>query len=497
MTHIIRRRVLAALSLSWLGGCGGAAEEEAVPAITYSEFSGGLDRRLPIGVQDANRLWTLKNAYVTLGKKIKKRPALVQVAGLTSSVGLESLNGRRAVFVDGAGGMTAFPTYDLYRLDKPGTISGSLSEVSYATVFQGFVFVVAHYSSGETRYHYLDGATTYITDANCPNTRGVTKSASRIFAPDGADVRYCAAGDVRDWTTASDAGFLPCGLQQDTSADVTACGTFEDALVVFFPDGAQIWDVAVDPSANQIRKRIYGVGCNAPASLSSFFRDLVFLSPFGFRSMTVQESTDRIDDTDVGVQIDSLVDATSTTARGLWVPQFGQYWCVFPGASTTTVWVYTVSRASKIACWSEYEFTLVVTGICTVGGSVFLRGSDGNTYRLDPDVYEDSVGGIGQAVAVDVQMAFQDAKLPGVEKMFYGADFVFSGTADVSYLYDPRDTSKETAAYSVTGDTRTTTVVPVEVSAAAIAPRFRHSANEAFEISLLTLYFHSLSATAS
>ena len=42
-----------------------------MPAVSYLAFSGGLDRRLPINVQDASRLWTLRNAYVTTGKKIK------------------------------------------------------------------------------------------------------------------------------------------------------------------------------------------------------------------------------------------------------------------------------------------------------------------------------------------------------------------------------------------------------------------------------------------
>jgi len=47
-----------------------------MPAITYNEFSGGLDRRLSINSQDANKLWSLKDAFVTLAKRLKKRPGL-------------------------------------------------------------------------------------------------------------------------------------------------------------------------------------------------------------------------------------------------------------------------------------------------------------------------------------------------------------------------------------------------------------------------------------
>ena len=162
-------------------------------------------------------------------------------------------------------------------------------------------------------------------------------------------------------------------------------------------------------------------------------------------------------------------------------------------ASTgSKVFAYSFSRSSKLACWSIYTFAFAITGVATKAGKVYVR-TESKLYELDAEQFTDA----GSAIAVDVQMAFQDAKQPGVEKMFYGADFVFSGTADVSYLYDPRDTTRETITQAVEGDTRSTTVVPVEVSSAAIAPRFRHSADEAFIIDMVTLYFHSLSAMSS
>jgi hypothetical protein len=35
--------------------------------------------------------------------------------------------------------------------------------------------------------------------------------------------------------------------------------------------------------------------------------------------------------------------------------------------------------------------------------------------------------------------------------------------------------------------------MPVEITCSAIAPVFRHSANEAFELDAMTLYYNSLS----
>jgi hypothetical protein len=108
----------------------------------------------------------------------------------------------------------------------------------------------------------------------------------------------------------------------------------------------------------------------------------VFLSPFGFRSMTVQAVTNRIDDNDVGVPIDPLVqadiarlDALATRRRSsaYWITELGQYWAVFDMGTYSKVWAYTFSRSSKIACWSEYVFPGVILGITTLAGKVYLR----------------------------------------------------------------------------------------------------------------------------
>jgi hypothetical protein len=95
-----------------------------------------------------------------------------------------------------------------------------------------------------------------------------------------------------------------------------------------------------------------------------------------------------------------------------------------------------------------------ITGVCTQAGKVFLRSAT-DLYQLDADTstrqYDEA--GDPPTIPVEVQMAFQDAKTPGVDKQWYGADFVFAGTADVSYLYDPRDQTKESTSQAVTGNT--------------------------------------------
>lgn len=475
-----------------------------MPVISYLDFSGGLDRRLSVNSQDANKLYRLKNAFVTTGKRLKKRPGLRLLAsGLTGSFGLKAVNGALNVFCDAGSGFTppvvAGLTITKVSLNIPAAGPGSgstIDRIYYADLFQGFLYVVARYANGQTRHHYVDGATTYIADANCPNTIGITKAASRIFAPSAENVRYCAAGSARDWTTASDAGFLAAGLQQDTKGAVQACGTFQDALTVFFGDSAQIWSVATDPAANVISKRLYGIGTEQPLSLASFFSDLVFLSPFGFRSMTVQAINSRIDDDDVGVPVDEPVQEDVATMAalsdpqkvlGAWIPELGQYWAVVDMGTTSKVWAYTFSRKSKIACWSEYTFPDRILAITTMSGKVYLRTAD-KLYEASATQYTDE----NTLIDVEVQMAFQDAKQPGVAKQFYGADMVCSGMPQMSFLYDPNDEDKETIPLTIPQDTRTGDLLPVEVVSPVIAPVFRHSANEAMSIDSLSLFFNSL-----
>jgi hypothetical protein len=556
-----------------------------MPAISYTDWSGGLDRRLSVNSQDANKLWTLKNAYITTGKRIRKRPCLsVVTAGLSGSTGLKAVNGSLYVFARSEFPFTPPVVSGLsiaaQGLDTPVT-HGDLERVLYAELFQGFIYAVARYDAGpgaRIRHHYADrfsagvvvtisnaapgvvtsaghgllngqhirftttgalpdplaagntyfvvntaadtfevSATeggvsintttagsgvhtcitpTYINDANCPHTNGITKAASRIFAPSGENVRYCAVGAARDWTTASDAGFLPAGLEQDGTSEVQACGTFQESLVVLFEGGAQIWSVATDPSANAISKRMYGVGTAQPLSLASFSSDLVFLSPFGFRSMTVQAISSRIDDNDVGVPIDTLVqpDIATTEAvvsgdpvRSYWIPELGQYWAVFDMGTFSKAWVYTFSKSSKIACWSEYIFPVRIEDVTTLSGKVYLRDAD-NLYEMSATQYTDD----GESVSVEVQMAFQDAKQPGINKQVWGADMVTSGTWGLSYKYDPRDDTKQTTPLTISGDTRPGDTLPVDVVTPAIAPVFTHSADEAASIDSLILYFHSL-----
>lgn len=140
-----------------------------MPAISYSDFSGGLDRRLPINVQEANRLWILRNACITTGKKIKKRPGLkVVTAELAGSVGLAAANGRLKVFAPVGSSFVAPTAVDKVSLTNPTLSAGqSLQRVYYASMFNGYLYVVAEYDPGGV---YAGGGKSYIPRTPSPGS---------------------------------------------------------------------------------------------------------------------------------------------------------------------------------------------------------------------------------------------------------------------------------------------------------------------------------------
>ena len=65
-------------------------------------------------------------------------------------------------------------------------------------------------------------------------------------------VRFSATGNARDWTTEKNAGFLPVALQQSVNNKPVALGEYNENLVVFFEDSAQIWAVDPDPELHKL-----------------------------------------------------------------------------------------------------------------------------------------------------------------------------------------------------------------------------------------------------
>lgn len=465
----------------------------AAKSITFDKFDLGIDLRKGASVSDANRLLEMKNAYVTTGLATQKRPGLVKVTTLEpGTVGLFSGLGKLNTFY-GQGTVTHADTR--FKANKVAHPSGerALKDVWFADVFNAYIYASVEYADGSVKHHYLDGtATTAVTDANCPHTKAVIKTASRIFAAgaDGSTVRYCAATKPRDWTAANDAGFLPTGLQFSGDRNATALGLYQSNLAVFARDGAQIWAVQdVDPSTMKLVDRVENVGTSYPRTVRNVSGDLYFLADFGFRSITTLQYTNNLADVDVGSPIDSLVvpDLRQSNAvpKAFFHYGTGQYICVIG----SILYVYSVSRTAKIAAWSRYYIPFRVDAFAEMNGELYFRNGD-DIYRFTADANDDA----GTQYEVLLQLPYMDLKAPGQMKRILGVDVVMEGECTLSVAFDVRNPDAYTPPVRIRGNTRPDGVIPIECSGTEFSLIFRNLSSKPFRLDAVTIYFESMGA---
>ena len=443
-------------------------------------------------------------------------------------------------------------------------ITTAVSKIHFGDVFNGKLYTAIEYADSSIQHHYLDGsAGTRITDTNCPQTKGVVKVENKIWAVNGDTVRFSSTGNPRDWTTSSDAGFLPVGLKQRGANNSLALGQYKvNQLVIFFDDGAQLWTVDPDPAQHSFSQILPGSSTQYHRGIAHLFQDLYFLSNFGFRSISESALISSQTELDIGSPIDSIIQALLPISptegpQAIFSPELGQYMAKIG----TTVYVFTMSQTAKISAWSEYVFPWTIDDIAVLDGIVYLR-SGNDVYKMDdavnfdanetgktitamasagtgvtsitssthgrangdtviisgttsyngtftisnvttntytiPTAFEanDATGTYiaGTPFEFQMQMGFVDAKKPGVLKIWQGADSVSTGSASLSFRYDPRESTFETDPITLTSDTRPDVMTPIEISSVSLSPIIKNSSNEDFQLDALSLYYENLEA---
>lgn len=458
-------------------------------SIVFDKFDLGIDLRKGASVSDANRLRDMLNAFVTTGLATEKRPGLVKVATLEAGTkGLFSALGVLNTFY-GEGAIThANPLFKAYKAQLGG-VDTAVADVPYADVFNGFIYAAIQYVGGTVKHNYFDGPAPQITDVNCPHTPAALKGASKMFSVgvDGTTVRYSKTGDPKDWTLANDAGFLPTGLNATGDRETKALGMYEKKLVALARDGAQVWSIDPDPTNMAFDDVVENVGTSYPNSLATVGGDLIFLSDFGFRSITTSRLIDKREDVDVGSPIDPIVKASLKTMTGAPRAKYyygsGQYMC----AIDRILYVYSLSRTSKIAAWSRYQMPFDIDAVAERLGVLYLRSGD-DVYRFDENVKTDG----GAEYEVLLEMPYMDCKTPGVLKRVYAIDIVMEGQCYFSLGWDVRNALALTDEVRIIGNTRGGGLIPIECCGTEFSPRLRNMDAQPFRLDALTIYYENL-----
>lgn len=337
-----------------------------------------------------------------------------------------------------------------------------------------------------------------IADENCPHSDVFSKQESRMFAPDGDVVRYCALNEPRDWTTSSDAGFMATGLKAKGSENAIGIGTYGGKMAVFMQDGMQLWSLDTAVANIVFDNQVEGAGTLWSRSIREFSGDILYLAKAGVRSITTQYAIqDNLQEVDVGSPIDSIIKAGITDADNPMAAYFngaGQYWLVNPGNGITTVYPYSFSRTEKIAAWSEYLYGKEFTDVTVHDGHLCLRSGD-DVYKVDESgaIYSDD----GESYEMLVKFPYLDFKLPGITKYISSFDCVVEGEVEVYFNYLLKDENGDQQEYQSTslilkGDTRVEQSIPMEMTLTSIAPVFKSTSTEKVRIDSITFHYEPL-----
>tara|TARA_R110002153_G_scaffold272486_1_gene441225 strand:+ start:944 stop:3013 length:2070 start_codon:yes stop_codon:yes gene_type:complete len=158
--------------------------------VLIEDFRGGLDARRSDVTATPGTLITLKNAHITRGGEIEKRPAFVSLATLPSNTtGLAAANGQIYVFGSAAASSVTFASgtpanVNYVRLQHPsGT---ALTKVLDTDFFDGQVYASAQFADGRI-YHYYNGVRiTDWFDGRSRNQFSVTGGSSGGTAATGS-----------------------------------------------------------------------------------------------------------------------------------------------------------------------------------------------------------------------------------------------------------------------------------------------------------------------
>lgn len=329
-----------------------------------------------------------------------------------------------------------------------------------------------------------------VTDSRCPQSWVAVIGASKVFAPFKDVVRFSAVNNPLDWQNRYDAGFLPTGMQAAGDPQVRALGLYRGNLVAWTNSSMQVWQIDPDPQRMTLLDVIQGIGCRWPRSVAAMQSDLFFLSPQGVRSVSVAAGTGSLAAGDVGTPIDSLVEEilradSSVDPIGLYLPNQGQYWLVFPRFA----FVLTLSPSAGVVAWSRYTFPWEVEDAIVHEGELIVRAGV-SLYALDESATMDdtSPGQPRAAIGVVVQWPWLDFGAAGADKAFTGFDVLATAPCTVAFSYDENQPQRMTRAVQAPGGSRVGGFLPLYCVAPSLSVRVSHAGAEPFELQQVTLF---------
>jgi hypothetical protein len=262
-----------------------------------------------------------------------------------------------------------------------------------------------------------------------PTFAMVYKSKMHLTA--GPSVFFSALNNPLSWDPQeAGAGYVNFSENFSTRYDIVCIAPYKSQLAVFGQNNTQIWGWDPNPELNsqqQVLANTGAVGAGSIVQLGDV--DVFYVSSSGIRSLRARDATDSAMSSDVGTQIDTLIEKEIAEAgpeyniSSVIEPNSGRYMM----SINDKIYVLSQFTGSQIQAWSTYDPLLGnIDRMVSSNTDVFIRC--GNfIYKLSrvnyvsPDDYN----------VARVTMPYLDGEKPAHSKTFSGVDAAIVGTWQV------------------------------------------------------------------
>lgn len=204
-----------------------------MPYIVIENFKGGIDGRRMDVTSTPGTLTELKNAHITRGGEIEKRPAFVELCTLPSdTAGLAA--SADSLYTFGSAASVSLPAgapsnLAYQRLVHPSVSSTALSRVADVEIYSGKTYAVAEFADGSLNHYYDGSRVTQLFDGRASGQYTITggnKGAITSITVNG--VEALGSSVQMAYTEATFAG----GGGSDATSTVTLSGGAVSSIAV-------------------------------------------------------------------------------------------------------------------------------------------------------------------------------------------------------------------------------------------------------------------------
>jgi len=254
---------------------------------------------------------------------------------------------------------------------------------------------------------------------------------SKMHLTAGPSVFFSALNDPLDWDPQmAGAGYVNFSENFSTKYDVVSIAPYKSQLAVFGQNNTQIWGWDPNPELNSQQQVLANTGSISAGSIAQLGDiDVFYVSASGIRSLKSRDAVDSAMSSDIGTQIDSLIEAEIEEAQlnynisSVIEPNSGRYMM----SINDKIYVLSQFTGSQIQAWSTYNPNLGdILKMTSTNTDVYIR-CESSIHVLSRVNYKSATD---ENIAT-IGMPYLDGEKPAHTKTFTGVDSTVSGSWQV------------------------------------------------------------------